>query len=106
MRDHPNEWDKLLNLFDTTADQGPPHNEQKFRAIIGYDGLFEFKTKRIRIFCFFDEGGLILCSTGYLKDSHKAPKRELERAASWRSKYLEAKKAKTLQHLNSATDIL
>lgn len=50
----------------------------------GTNGLYEVKisavSKRIRIFCFFDEGNLIIILNCFVKKTDKTPKIEIEQA--------------------------
>jgi hypothetical protein len=41
--------------------------------------------------CFWDDGGLIVCTHGYIKDKQKAPKAESKRAERMKRDYFEAK---------------
>ncbi len=90
---------KLGALLTETANDGPPHNDQKFKDLPGTNGLCEFKTSGgLRLLCFWDDGSLIICTHGYLKGSQKAPKREITRAERLKRDYIEAKKKGTLEH--------
>ena len=69
--------------------------EKFFKHIEGSDGLFEIRIKSgsniFRIFCFFDEGNLIILLNGFQKKSDKTPKNEIERAKQLKQKYYENK---------------
>jgi phage-related protein len=94
------EFDKLAALLTETAEKGPLHNDTKFKDLPGSDELYEFKTTGgLRLFCFWDDGSLIICTHGYIKGSQKTPKREIERAEQMRKAYLEAKKLNQLTHV-------
>ncbi len=64
----------------------------------GTDGLYEIKVvtnqKSIRIFCFFDEGKLIVLIDGFIKKSDKTPKRELELGINLKEEYFFEKNRK------------
>ena len=93
------QFEKLAALLTETADYGTPADDNKFKDLVGTDGLYEFKTSGgLRLICFKDEGALIICTHGYLKDGQKAPKRELERAEKLKSDYFTCKKQGTLTH--------
>lgn len=95
----PKEFEKLSALLQRVADNGPPNDTDKFKELKGEDGICEFKTSGgLRLFCFWDDGSLIVTTHGYLKDKQKAPKRELERAKRKRGEYLNAKQNGDLQH--------
>jgi phage-related protein len=57
----------------------------------GTDGLYEVKvitqTKSLRIFCFFDEGNLIVLINGFVKKSNKTPKNEIEMGNQLKREY-------------------
>jgi phage-related protein len=98
-RANPNEMDKLGALLTQTCDHGPPHDNTKFRKLAGTDGLYEFKTHGgLRLLCFWDEGGLIVCSHGYVKHGQKAPKGEIKRAERTKRDYIQAKQLGILNH--------
>ena len=95
----PKEFEKLSALLTDTAKNGPPPDDNKFKDLPGTDGLHEFKTSGgLRLLCFRDEGNLIICTHGYLKDGQKAPKNELGRAQNLKRDYLLCKQQGTLIH--------
>lgn len=55
------------------------------------DGLFEIRVQQgsdiFRIFCFFDEGKLVVLANGFQKKTQKTPKREIERALKIKAEY-------------------
>ncbi len=57
----------------------------------GTDGLYEIRvnlgSKNIRIFCFFDEGKLIVLLNCFLKKTNKTPKKELEKGIKLKAEY-------------------
>ena len=69
-----------------------------FKHIEGTDGLFEIRVKvgsdTYRIFCFFDEGNLIILLNGFQKKTEKTPKNEIDRAERLKQKYYEEKSSK------------
>jgi len=44
-----------------------------------------------RIFCFFDEGNLVILLNGFQKKTDKTPKQEIERAERLKKQYYENK---------------
>jgi len=72
--------------------------EKFFKHLEGTDGLFEIRIKMgsdiFRIFCFFDEGNLIILLNGFQKKSDKTPKNEIEKAERLKQKYYEDKSRK------------
>lgn len=94
------EFSKLSALLEQTAENGPPRNETKFKHLTATDGLYEFKTGGgLRLFCFFDEGNLIVCTHGFLKKKAKTPQSELTRAEAIKKEYDLAKKKGELIHV-------
>jgi Phage derived protein Gp49-like (DUF891) len=85
------ELDKLAALLMFTAKEGPPRNEQKFKQIEGTDGLYEFKTTSLRLFCFFDSGTVIICATGMVKKKGRHNPNDIQTALTWKQAYLQAK---------------
>ena len=55
------------------------------------DGLFEIRVQLasdiFRIFCFFDEGKLIVLANGFQKKTQKTPKKEIEKALKIKKEY-------------------
>jgi len=69
-----------------------------FKYLEGTDGLFEIRIKLgsdiFRIFCFFDEGNLIILLNGFQKKTDRTPKSETEKAERLKQKYYEEKSRK------------
>jgi len=61
----------------------------------GTDGLYEVRVltnkSNIRIFCFFDEGNLIILINGFIKKTNKTPKNELELGIRLKEEYFTEK---------------
>ena len=72
--------------------------EKFFKHLEGTEGLFEIRIKVgsdiFRIFCFFDEGNLVILLNGFQKKSDKTPKNEIEKAERLKQKYYEDKSRK------------
>ena len=72
--------------------------EKFFKHIEGAEGLLKIRIKSgndiYRIFCFFDEGNLIILLNGFQKKANKTPKNEIEKAARLKQKYYEEKSRK------------
>jgi phage-related protein len=85
------DWGKLLVLLKRTSDFGPPNDDEKFKKLEGTDGICEFRAGRLRLFCFWDAGNLIVGTHGLVKSTQKTPKRELKHAEQKRREYFEAK---------------
>jgi len=54
-------------------------------------GLFEIRVQQgndiFRIFCFFDQGKLVVLATGFQKKTQKTPKQEIEKAIRIKEEY-------------------
>ena len=66
-----------------------------FKHMEGTDGLYEIRIKQgsdiYRIFCFFNDGKLIVLANGFQKKSQKTPKSEIERALKIKKEYEQEK---------------
>ena len=59
------------------------------------DGLFELRIQQgsdiFRIFCFFDQGQLVVLANGFQKKMQKTPKSEIEKALKIKQEYEDEK---------------
>lgn len=54
-RSRGSEMAKLIALLSDISENGPPHDETKFKKLPGTDGLYEFKSPQgLRLLCFWD----------------------------------------------------
>jgi phage-related protein len=55
------------------------------------DGLYEVRVQQgsdvFRIFCFFDQGKLVVIINGFQKKSQKTPRKEIDRALKIKEEY-------------------
>ena len=60
------------------------------------DGLYEIRVQQgsdvFRIFCFFDQGQLVILMNGFQKKSQKTPKKEINKALKIKEEYENSKK--------------
>lgn len=67
-----------------------------FQHVENSDGLFEirieFESNIYRIFCFFDEGNLVILINAFQKKTQKTPKSELDFAKNLKKQYFVDKK--------------
>ncbi len=72
--------------------------EKFFKHLEGTNGLFEMRVKVgsniYRIFCFLDEGNLVILLNGFQKKSNKTPKNEIVKAERLKKEYYEDKRKK------------
>lgn len=82
---------KVIEIIETY--ERVPSNYLK--AITGTNGLYEARIKLAsniwRVFCFFDEGKLVILLNGFAKKSQKTPKKEIDKAVRLMSMYYEEK---------------
>jgi phage-related protein len=87
--------DKIIWTFELIEElQIVP--ETYLKHIENTDGLFEIRVQQgsdiFRIFCFFDQGQLVVLANGFQKKTQKTPKQEIERALKIKSEYENDKK--------------
>ena len=65
--------------------------EEYLKHLEGTDGLYEIRVQLgrdiYRIFCFFDEGKLIILANGFQKKTQKTPRSEIEKALKIKREY-------------------
>lgn len=70
--------------------------ENYLKHLEGTDGLYEIRIQLasdiFRIFCFFDEGKLVVLANGFQKKTQKTPKQEIAKALKIKEEYHESKK--------------
>lgn len=59
--------------------------------------IFQFIKGRLRIYCFVDNGNLIILTHGSVKKTQKADKQEVKRAIRVKQSYIEAAKRKDIE---------
>jgi phage-related protein len=69
--------------------------ERFFKHLEGTDGIYEMRVKVgsdiYRIFCFFDQGQLIILLNGFQKKKDKTPRQEIIRAERLKKEYYDNK---------------
>ena len=83
---------KFAALFVRLGDTGKIWNEQKFKHLTGTDQVFEFKVDSGRILSFFFYGKRLILTHGFTKKSAKTPRREIDRAESYKGDFEEREK--------------
>lgn len=81
---------KIIWTFDLIEEmQRVP--ETYLKHIENTDGLFEIRVQQgndiFRIFCFFDEGKLVVLANGFQKKTQKTPKKEIDLALKIKAEY-------------------
>ena len=86
---------KIIWTFDL-IEELPRVPEMYLKRIVNTGGLYEirvqFGSDSFRIFCFFDEGKIIVLANGFQKKSQKTPKQEIEKALKIKKEYEREKK--------------
>ena len=87
--------DKIIWTLDLIEDlQRVP--ESYLKHIENTDGLFEIRVQQgsdiFRIFCFFDQGQLVVLANGFQKKTQKTPKQEIDKALKIKQDYENGKK--------------
>ena len=82
--------DKIIWTFGL-IEELPRIPETYLKHIEDTDGLYEIRVKFgseiFRIFCFFDEGKLVVLANGFHKKTQKTPKQEIEKAQKIKVEY-------------------
>lgn len=75
------------------VDQVP---EKFLKHISGSKGIYELRVEAagnaIRIFCFFDEGNLVILTNAFLKKTQKTPRKEVVRCERLMADYFDHKR--------------
>lgn len=87
--------DKIIRTFDLIEEvQRVP--ETYLKHIENTEGLFEIRVQNgndiFRIFCFFDQGKLVVLANGFQKKTQRTPKNEIEKALKIKEEYENEKK--------------
>ena len=82
--------EKIVWTFDLIEEvENVP--EKYLKHLTGTDGLYEIRVQLgnniFRIFCFFDQGKLVVLMNGFQKKTQKTPKKEIEKALKIKKEY-------------------
>ncbi len=87
--------DKIFKVIEAieTLERVP---QNYLKAIAGTKGLYEARISLFsniwRVFCFFDEGKLVILLNGFAKKTQKTPKSEIAKALRLMNEYYQEKK--------------
>jgi phage-related protein len=84
------DYNKVNKLLKDTTERGLLKNTEKFKKL--ETGIYEFKSYQIRIFCFLDNGRIIILTNGFIKKSQKTPSKEIKIARDLMNNYFQSKK--------------
>ena len=87
--------EKIIWTFDLIEElQRVP--ETYLKHLESTEGLYEIRVQQgsdiFRIFCFFDQGQLVVLMNGFKKKDQKTPKKEIEKALKIKAEYETEKK--------------
>ncbi len=87
--------EKIIWTFDLIEElQQVP--ETYLKHIETTDGLYEIRVQQgrdiFRIFCFFDQGQIVVLMNGFQKKDQRTPKKEIEKALKIKAEYEAEKK--------------
>ena len=95
VKQRPKVKDKIIWTFDLLEELSHVP-ETYLKHIEGTNGLYEIRIQQgndiFRIFCFFDEGKLVILANGFQKKTQKTPKTEIEKALKIKEEYYGGKK--------------
>lgn len=81
---------KIVWTFELVEDL-PRVPEIYLKHIENTDGLYEIRVQHgsdiFRIFCFFDQGQLVVLANGFQKKTQKTPKKEIDLALTIKAEY-------------------
>jgi phage-related protein len=86
--------DKIIWTFDLIEEL---HRvpETYLKHLENTDGLYEIRIQLgsdiFRVFCFFDQGQLVVLANGFQKKSQKTPRQELDKALKIKEEYFNEK---------------
>ena len=86
---------KVIEIIETYE-----HVPSKYlKSVADSDGLFEARIRLAsniwRVFCFLDEGKLVILLSGFQKKTQKTPRKELKKAMKLMNDYFEEKRKST-----------
>jgi len=81
----PSHYLKVMKRLEIVSSFGPSKRQDKFRH--EGDGIYAIKVSQVRLYCFFDQGRMILLAHGSIKKQNKARPEDLKKArdikAAW-----------------------
>lgn len=88
---------KVIEAIETL--ERVPSNYLKY--LKGTDGLYEARIRLSsniwRVFCFFDEGKLVILLNGFTKKTQKTPQKEIDKALRLMRKYYDERNKKRIR---------
>jgi len=95
----------MLALFERYAEGGRQRlPTSTFHEASRKDGVWQFIKGRLRVYCFIDDGSLVILTHGSVKKTQKADRGEVARAARCKQQYLAAKARGEVRHEEWSND--
>jgi len=89
--------DKIYKVIEAieTLERVPSNYLRSIKETQGlYEARIQLGSNIWRVFCFFDEGRLVVLLYGFVKKSQKTPKKEIDKAIRLMTQYYEEKSGK------------
>lgn len=86
--------DKIFKIIEAieTLERVPSNYLKSMQGTNGlYEARIQLGSNIWRVFCFFDEGKLVILLNGFQKKTQKTPQKEIEKALKLMSKYYSEK---------------
>lgn len=100
--------DGMLDLFEIYAKSGRAGTEGLTSSQMHHadtkEKILEFIKGKIRIFCYEDDGAILILSHGALKKGQKAARKDVKTAIRHRDRYLAAKSAGKIEFVEVEND--
>lgn len=77
---------KVLKIIERLADEGKAVSREQYKKIEG-ENFFEFKKFQIRMPCYFQPGGRIIVTHGFIKKGESIGPEEIKRMKRIRDEY-------------------
>jgi phage-related protein len=87
--------DKIFKILEAieTLERVPKNYLKHLEGTAGlYEARVQLASNIWRVFCFFDEGRLVILLNGFQKKTVKTPKKEIEKALQLMAEYYEGKR--------------
>ncbi|MDD2902870.1 MAG: type II toxin-antitoxin system RelE/ParE family toxin [Syntrophales bacterium] len=86
--DRQDQADRLINLLDRAAREGPPRNTDICHQIKG--DIWQFESGKLRVLWFYGRGrGVVVCSHGFPKETKRTRRRDIKQAERTHRKYFD-----------------
>ncbi len=88
---------KVIEAIET-LERVPENYLKQIKTKLGlYEARIQLGSNIWRVFCFFDEGQLVILLNGFQKKTQKTPQKEIDKAAKLMDAYFEEKELEKLK---------